>query len=390
MIKATAYAGAFVGAAMHALLPAAQADTVTDYEVIYAPAMQATKAPKTVLTEITYAGDRTIAVGDYGVIIYRDSNDQPWQQAEVPTSVLFTSVDFADANRGWAVGHHGVIAATTDGGKTWQRQLDGFEYIQLQKTHFENLVAELTAQQDELDGSDADAEEELYVALDNATFALEMALLAEEDGPTKPFLDVRALSSQVILAVGAYGSLIRSTDGGASWHILDNYVENPDGFHFNALAADNDYVYLAGESGQVFRSADQGTTWETLDSPYYGSFFGLHVDAQGNLWIVGLRGNIFMSTDQGESFSQIKLEDTVNINAVVDAATGGVYLVGNAGVIGWVNQQGDIENMTHASGAALTDLITNKDGSLTVVGQRGVIEIPQFSSIQQTTITKEQ
>lgn len=388
MIKATAYAGVLVATAIHAILPVVQADTVTDYEVITAPAVQAAKAPRTVLTEITQVGDKTVAVGDYGVILYRSSNTDEWQQAEVPTSVLFSAVDFADADHGWAVGHHGVIVATSDGGATWQRQLDGFQFIELQQQHFQALVDSLTEQQEALDGSDAEAEEALFYELDNASFLLELALAASDEGPTKPFLDVHAVTAEVILAVGAYGTLIRSTDGGATWQILDNYVDNPDGYHFNALSSDENYVYLAGESGQIFRSADQGTSWQALDSPYYGSFFGLHVDATQRLWVVGLRGNIFMSADQGESFTQITLEDTVNINSVVDAPSGGVYLVGNAGVIGRVNGNGAVEHMTHSSGAALTDLVANDDGSLTVVGQRGVLEIPQFGAITTSPIQK--
>lgn len=380
MIKATAYAGAAVIAALYGAPNSAFADTITDYEVINAPAMKAAKAPRTVLTEITQTEKYTVAVGDYGVVLFREPSQSEWQQAEVPTSVLFSAVDFADVDHGWAVGHHGVIAATTDGGQSWQVQLDGFEFIALQQQHFQKIVDDLTAELDSLDGTDPDAEDELAFALDNASFLLEMALAADAEGPTKPFLDVHAVNPNVIFAVGAYGTLVRSRDGGVSWEILDDRIENPDGYHLNALSSDDQYVYVAGEAGQIFRSADLGDTWESLDSPYYGSFFGLHVDSKNRLWVVGLRGNIFVSNDQGDSFDQIKLPDNVNINSVVDAPNGGVYLVGNAGVIGWVDAAGNIKQMTHSSGAALTDLVAHDDGRLTVVGQRGVLEIGDFAS----------
>ncbi|SFR39428.1 Uncharacterized protein SAMN04488070_0417 [Pseudidiomarina maritima] len=380
MIKATAYAGAAVIAALYGAPNSAFADTITDYEVINAPAMKAAKAPRTVLTEITQTEKYTVAVGDYGVVLFREPSQSEWQQAEVPTSVLFSAVDFADVDHGWAVGHHGVIAATTDGGQSWQVQLDGFEFIALQQQHFQKIVDDLTAELDSLDGTDPDAEDELAFALDNASFLLEMALAADAEGPTKPFLDVHAVNPNVIFAVGAYGTLVRSRDGGVSWEILDDRIENPDGYHLNALSSDDQYVYVAGEAGQIFRSADLGDTWESLDSPYYGSFFGLHKDSKNRLWVVGLRGNIFVSNDQGDSFDQIKLPDNVNINSVVDAPNGGVYLVGNAGVIGWVDAAGNIKQMTHSSGAALTDLVAHDDGRLTVVGQRGVLEIGDFAS----------
>lgn len=354
------------------------AQTVTDYEVIDAPALIAPRAERAALTEIAVAGDRLVAVGDYGLILSRGPSDSAWVQATVPTSILFTAVSFADADNGWAVGHHGVIVRTTDGGSTWQRQLDGFQFIELQQAYWSGVVEDLNAA---IEASEDDAEiEDLEWALDNAIFQAENADFAAEEGPTKPFLDVIAIDKDTLLVAGAYGTLMRSTDGGANWQLLDATVENPDGYHFNGLAQGSDYLFLAGEAGQIFRSADQGDSWEVLDSPYYGSFFGLHVDRSNRLWVAGLRGNIFRSDDQGENFTQIRLEDTVNINSITDAADGGVYLVGNAGVVGYVNNQGEVEQQTHSSGAALTDVVLNVDGSLTLVGQRGVLSLDSFQS----------
>lgn len=370
--------GLGISSALTLLTVPVAAQTVTDYEVINAPALTAPKAERAALTEITRAGERLVTVGDYGLILTRGPNDIAWLQAAVPTSVLFTGVSFADANNGWAVGHHGVIANTTDGGLTWQHQLDGFQFIELQQAYWSGLVEELNTA---IDASDDDAEiEELEWALDNAIFQSENADFAAKEGPTKPFLDVLALDVNTILVAGAYGTLLRSNDGGATWNLLDANVENPDGYHFNGLAKGADYLFLAGEAGQIFRSSDQGDSWEVLESPYYGSFFGLHIDKLNRLWVAGLRGNIFMSDDQGETFTQIRLEDTVNINSITDAANGGVYLVGNAGVVGYVDDQGRVEQQTHSSGAVLTDLIVNADGSLTLVGQRGVLSLESFET----------
>lgn len=377
MNKAAVHVSAVVLTALLSTAVMANSAIHRDYEVMHVPAMLAKKAPQTVLTEITRTDTRTIAVGDYGLIIFRDAAQSAWQQAEVPTSIFFTGIDFADADHGWAVGHHGVIVATIDGGKTWQLQLDGFQYVEQQKAHFSQLVAALEEQLENFDGSE-DEEEELLFALDDASFQLENAELALTEGPTKPFLDVHAVSNDDVYVVGAYGSMLRSQDGGKHWDILDERIENPDGYHLNTVISDDHYLYVAGEAGQVFRSADAGESWELLDSPYNGSFFASYVDKQQQLWLVGLRGNIFVSTDQGDSFERIRLEDNVNINAVVDAPQGGVYLVGNAGVIGWVDANRNVMQMTHPSAAALSGVMTDADGRLLAVGQRGVIEIDDF------------
>lgn len=379
MTRSTAWSGVFI-ALSGLLISSATAETVTDYDVIYTPAMSAPKASQATLTEIVDTGERQVAVGDFGVVVFRDGDNGGWQQAQVDTSVMLTSVSFANANLGWAVGHHGVIMHSTDGGQTWQRQLDGFDFIKLQQEHYSALASTLETQLDEVaDTADGDIVADLEFALDEALFRAETAELASEEGPTKPFLDVLALSPETILVAGAYGTLLRSTDGGESWNILDDRVNNPDGLHFNALTQAGDTLYLTGEGGQIFHSRDQGDSWAMLDSPYYGSFFNVHVDREGLLWVVGLRGNIFVSDDQGQSFSPLNLADVVNVNQVIDAPNGGVYLVGNAGVIARVQATGEIQQTRHDSGAVLTDLTVNKDGSLTLVGQRGVLQLDAFT-----------
>ena len=59
-------------------------------------------------------------------------------------SVLITSVDFANAEKGWATGHHGVILTTEDGGQ-WTRQLDGFNSWRW-KAFYQTKVSALQAQ----------------------------------------------------------------------------------------------------------------------------------------------------------------------------------------------------------------------------------------------------
>ena len=57
----------------------------------------------------------------------RSSNDggATWQQSKVPVSSDLTAVYFVNDRKGWAVGHDGVILATSDGGAPWTLQLDG-------------------------------------------------------------------------------------------------------------------------------------------------------------------------------------------------------------------------------------------------------------------------
>jgi len=347
---------------------------ITDYEVITAPAMRSRIPTQAAFQELVQLGTRNIAVGDYGLVVYRENPLDEWQQAEVDSSVMLTAVDFADDSSGWAVGHHGVILHSADGGKTWQRQLDGVELIELEREHFSNLAQELEAELAELEPTD-ERYDELQLALDDALYQVDNAEFAMEEGPTKPFLDVYAQSEDVIVAVGAYGLMVQSNNGGETWQIANQTLDNPNGFHLNALSADDNYLYLAGEAGMMFRKAWGDETWETLNSPYDGSFFGTHIDAKGQLWVYGLRGNVFRSDDQGQSFVAIQSNTQVNLSGAVLDADGSTLLVGHSGTIVRIDENDQATVSEHDSSDVLGDIIVNLDGSYTMVGRGGIWQL---------------
>ena len=98
-------------------LPAQSANT--DYALIMP------KAQSSLLLDIAAAGDRLVAVGERGHILYSDDGGRSWKQARVPTSVMLTRLSFISASTGWAVGHDGNILLSTDGGLNWVLQRDG-------------------------------------------------------------------------------------------------------------------------------------------------------------------------------------------------------------------------------------------------------------------------
>ncbi|HHQ48654.1 MAG TPA: hypothetical protein ENK19_07200, partial [Acidobacteria bacterium] len=67
----------------------------------------------------------------------------------------------------------------------------------------------------------------------------------------------------VVLASGA-GGVWRSTDEGTTWTLV---VENPDEFFSRLAAAASGPVYVLGELGTLLGSSDGGATWRPLTSP---------------------------------------------------------------------------------------------------------------------------
>lgn len=262
--------------------PAAQAGPAKS--VVDRPAVASAKAAHTLLLDVAQAGQRLVAVGDRGHIVYSDDQGKTWAQGKVPVSAMLTAVHFPTPKLGWAVGHHGAILHSTDAGATW------------------------TLQRAERDAN------------------------SEKAGA--PLLGVWFADASTGYAVGAYGYFLVTHDGGATWADNAAAISNPDGWHLNAIRGMADGpVFIVGEHGKLFRSVDNGATWSPLASPFDGSYFGVAPLASDLVLIYGLQGRLFASTDQGGSWRQVQTGVSSGINAAARLENGKVVVGGNAGVL---------------------------------------------------------
>ena len=303
--------------------------------VEYAPVFPL--ASKSLLLGLASAGDRIVAVGERGHILYSDNAGDSWTQAKVPTRQMLTAVHFVDQRRGWSVGHDGLVLVSDDGGVGWRIQRDGIA-AQAQA----NLSARERAHQKirSLEAAAATAEgeqaTELALQLEDANMDLEDADLALQEAVfTSPLMDVWFQDKEHGWAVGAFGTLLATEDGGSTWRDDSKRLQNPDEFHLNAVTGDGaGRVFIAGEGGTMYRSKDSGLTWEALPIFYQGSWFGLvYAPDPEVLLVFGLRGNLYRSTDFGESWDVITNDSQATIAGGSADARGRIVLVGAIGTL---------------------------------------------------------
>lgn len=301
-------------------------------DVLDTPAAATEKGHQHLLLDVENTGKKLIAVGARGHILLSNNDGENWEQVDVPVSVLLSAVDFPSANRGWVVGHGGVILATTDGGQSWVKQFDGHVANQAIIREAEQVVEDLERKLAQ--ASDDDAEDIEY-ELEEAQFGLEDANFDAEVGASKPLLDVAFISENVGFVVGAYGFLFKTEDAGATWKYLGDRLENPDRFHLNTIAqVPGGAIVIAGEAGVMFRSENEGDSWELVDSPYDGSFFGLTPTGDKNVLLAyGLRGNLFRSEDAGQTWSDVEIGSESTLTGGSYNGSGRVAIVGNAGIV---------------------------------------------------------
>ena len=319
------------------------------------PALPIAAPKKMVLLDITRAGDdRLVAVGERGGIVYSDDGGRSWQQGEVPLSETLTAVSFSGANNGWAVGHGGVILHSDDRGESWTEQFDGVEASRQRLEYFKERVKD-------------------------ASFDVVVALIALDFGQSDTLLDVWFAVAESGWAVGAYGMIFRTDDGGKNWRIAAAGIENVRGFHYYSMDASTDGTfYLAGEGGLLYRSDDGGRNWQRLGLDYDGTLFGVVALDRVRVVTYGLRGNIFFSADRGETWERATVDKNPerSFYGGGDLAHGGLVLVGAGGVIASSTNGKHFTTRTHGSRDTFSSALWY-DGELLVVGLDGLVRIEQ-------------
>ncbi len=308
------------------------------------------------LTDAARIGDRVVAVGDRGYIVYSDSNGESWKRAKTPPGTpLLTAVFFHDAKNGWAVGHDSMILTSSDRGESWTKA---------------------------------------FAAADEQ----------------KPLMDVTFVDANTGFAVGAYGAFYVTTDGGKTWASrklleptktaaaapvpkkgkyesvgsvkateADTGKGGDEDKHINAIVnIGNNKLFVAGEAGMLAKSDDGGKTWVKVASPYKGSFFGAIQAQNGAIMIYGLRGKIFRSTDaQLANWKPVENKSVASLMGSTRLPDGAIVLAGLSGTVLISRDNGEsFTPLATGFTKALAAPLLGAPSALLLIGEAGVREVP--------------
>ncbi|MDJ0758833.1 MAG: YCF48-related protein [Woeseiaceae bacterium] len=335
------------------------------------PSLESELVQESLLLDFASSGERRLVAGESGHILYSDDDGQSWTQADVPVSLTVTSVAFGGPNEAWATAHDGFLLHSSDNGSTWEIKLTGSDVARLSVSELEEKIE---AQRAELDNATAENREDLEWALDDTMFALEEATAAIDEGMTSPMLNIWFANNSEGYALGAYGVFLHTVDGGETWKMESNRLDNPDKYHLYGIARSSAGTLLvAGEAGTLLRSTDDGASWERVDYVYAGSFFDAVAVSDGSLLIFGLRGNVFRSTDEGASWSPVQTGDQRTLMSGMATDDGTVVLAGAAGAV-LISRDGGatFRTIPTEGGLVYSDVSMRSDGSLMLAGFGGI------------------
>ncbi|WP_223434424.1 MULTISPECIES: YCF48-related protein [unclassified Pseudomonas] len=253
------------------------------------------------LLSVATAGNTMIGVGLHGLIQRSTDEGRTWQQVASPVSSDLVQVRFRGERDGWIVGHDAVVMHTTDGGDSWQVQLDGRRLLTLLNAYYGPRAEQ---------GDEVAAQMLKEVAMAASTSATPDVLAA-------PFLDVMFDEHGSGFAVGAFGLLLHSTDDGQNWQPWTERSDNDRRMHLYGLAEQAGTFYIGGEQGLLLRLDGQQQRFVKIDTPYTGTYFGVRA-FDGLLLAYGLRGNLFASRDDGQQWQPVATNLNSSLVSIVE------------------------------------------------------------------------
>jgi photosystem II stability/assembly factor-like uncharacterized protein len=291
------------------------------------------------------------AVGEHGTLLRTTDGGQHWTKQRIPALDVLNSVSFADVHSGWAVGSDGAIIRSTDGGASWSSQTSSVQSRDISLTGIDALNP-VTAWV---------VGDRVLETTDGGTDWLGLAQV-ESAGQQRPSGLAVAFADQMsgwIVGGGIYATI----DGGAHWKLERRAPTGPRDFSADAIAcADANHVWAVGSSaigdaGGILVSGNGGVTWRMQRKTRWPLSAIACIDSK-HLWAVGAN-LLFLSVDGGVHWTTQRF--TVGLNDVAFANDQIGWLIGSTRLSGDVilgTRDGGLTWTKQASSSAYLQDIT--------------------------------
>jgi photosystem II stability/assembly factor-like uncharacterized protein len=269
------------------------------------------------LYDICFSGTKGFAVGIAGTLFTSDDQGESWQpQGSLgPEAILGL---YCGADTVLAVGQGGAIHRKRDG--EWQRMDSGSDARLLDVSANRNglavAVGGFGTVLRSMDGGDS---------WEPLAFDWETLL---NDFLEPHIYDVAVSDAGVITIVGEFAMVLRSVDAGETWEM----VHRGDASLF-ALHLSGDVGYAVGQNGLVLKTGDGGQTWARLDAGTDANLLDVLVDRDGVIHVTGIR-TLLQSHDGGNTWAASKAGDiSSRWYQSLGLSGSGVFMVGHSGRI---------------------------------------------------------
>ena len=145
----------------------------------------------------------------------------------------------------------------------------------------------------------------------------------------------------LIIVTGDSGIIVRADDDPSlinRWDLITTPTTN----NLNELCKLGSLIFAVGDAGTVIKSSDEGLTWELVNFPFNNDLSSCYSTSTGEIVCTGSNYVIYRSTDNGGTWEQIGIGDKLHLFDKFTEGGGAQriyyfddnisYLVGNSGV----------------------------------------------------------
>ncbi|MEI6126195.1 MAG: YCF48-related protein [Pseudomonadota bacterium] len=241
------------------------------------------------------------AVGESGIILHTANGGASWETQQSGITGTLRAVQCLDAGTAWVAGHEGALLKTVDGGKTWVLQTKVQDMLkQLNRKFLPSFFG--------LKFSDA---------LNGYTVGHPGIILRTTDGGETWHQQPSGTSSILYkVAVqgnsdawisGGEGVILRTRDAGATWVLQTSGVS----FKLNSIAFAGGNTGFAVGHKCILHTENGGETWSKFDIDLSRWLYGISFDGSNNGWAVGDSGTMYHTEDGGKSWNLISAQVTI-------------------------------------------------------------------------------
>ncbi|MDQ3019999.1 MAG: YCF48-related protein [Bacteroidota bacterium] len=252
------------------------------------------------------SGQALLVVGDYGVILKSTNSGFIWETVNSNTTSNLYSIAFRNYNdTGYAVGSNGTIIITLDGGNSWANMV----------SNTSNTLKDLRIVYSSVKAI-AVGENGTFLKLEDNVWTASQIDTVDFNSVTS---DLFAITQMTI--VGNYGSVLKTTNSGINWRILNSGVTN----NLNYISENT----IVGDNGTALR-----VNINLVYAINSGTINDLKALYQSSTFIYKSCGSNGTILNNWHSINSIT---SVNLNSIIQTDIDNCYVVGNNGTILFTN-----------------------------------------------------
>lgn len=272
------------------------------------------------LFAVDFEGTHGVAVGADGEVQTTEDGGKTWKKSKLPTNLALLGVHI-DAEKTLAVGQSGTMYTKAAGG-AWEKGNSGTEKrlfsVSSNASGLSAAVGEFGALQLSEDGG------KTWHSL-----TLDWMTIGTEGGAEPHLYGANVSAEGVISVVGEFGLVLRSTDRGRNWSVQSKGTASL----FDIQIRDDGKGFAVGQDGYALKTTDAGLTWTCIDVGSKAILNGVNSSPDGRVVITAMR-EMVTSSDDGASWTSVSSPEVTTVWYVGVASSGTeVVAVGQAGRI---------------------------------------------------------